>query len=145
MSPNKIQSHYSTTQREQLAIVIYTKLFKFHLLGQQFKIITDHRAFQWFLNFKDPDALTARWLQILAAYDFEIEHRSDKSFGHADCKSQLTATTTALNMTATMDVDASVVGQPHLSSQNLASFNSYTLPAQPSHSTTIPRDTNKSN
>ena len=59
--------------------------------------------------------------------------------------SRLPATTAALNMTAIMDVDASVVGQPNHSSQTLPSFNSYTPPAQPSHSTTIPRDTVQNN
>ena len=48
-------------------------------------------------------------------------------------------------MTATMGVDASVVGHSNHSSQNLPSFNSHTSPAQPSHSTTIPRDTVQSN
>ena len=65
--------------------------------------------------------------------------------GHADCMSQLPATTAARKMTATMDINASVVGQPNHSSQNLPSFNSHTRPAQPSHSTTIPRDTVRSN
>ena len=59
--------------------------------------------------------------------------------------SRLPATTAALDMTATMDIGASLVGQPNDSSQNLPSFNSHTPPAQPSHSTTIPRDTVKSN
>ena len=59
--------------------------------------------------------------------------------------SRLPATTGALNMTATMDVDASVVAQPNHSSQNLPSFNSHTPPAQPSHGTAIPLDTVQSN
>ena len=140
-SLNKAQSRYSTTKRELLAIVNYTRHFKHYLLGRRFKIITDHRALQWLHNFKDPDALTARWLEKLAVFDYEIEHRSGKSIGHADCMSRLPATTAALNMTVTMDIDAPLVGQPNHSSQNLPSFNSHTPPAQPSHSTTIPRDT----
>ena len=48
-------------------------------------------------------------------------------------------------MTATIDVEASVVGQPHHSSQTLRSFNSHTPPAHSSHSTTIPWDTIESN
>ena len=144
-SLNKAQSSYSTTKSELLAIVIYTRHFKHYLLGRQFKIITDHKALHWLHNFKDPDALTARWLEKLAAFDYEIEHRSGKSIGHADCMSRLPATTAALNMTATMDVDGSVVGQPNHSSQNLPSFNRFTPPAQPSRSTTIPRDTVQSN
>ena len=144
-SPNKAQSRYSTTQRKLLATVNYIRQFKHYLLGRRFKIITDHRALQWLHNFKDPDALTARRLRKLAAFDFEIEHRSGKNIGHADCISRLPATTAALNMTATMDVDASAVDQPNHSSQNLSSFNSQTSPAQPSHSTRIPWDTVKSN
>ena len=48
-------------------------------------------------------------------------------------------------MTATTDVEVSVVCQPQLSSRRLSSFNSHTPPAQPSYSTTIPRDTVKGN
>ena len=59
--------------------------------------------------------------------------------------SRLPASTVALNRTAAMDVDASVVVQTNHSSQNLPYFNSDTPPAQPSHSTTIPRDTAQSN
>ena len=59
--------------------------------------------------------------------------------------SRLPATTTALNMTATMAVDASVVSHPKPSRQNLPSFHSHNLPAHPSHSTTIPQDTIESN
>ena len=59
--------------------------------------------------------------------------------------SRLPASTTPVSMIATMDVDASLVGQLNHSSQKLPSFNSYTPPAQPSHSTTIPRDTTQSN
>ena len=40
---------------------------------------------------------------------------------------------------------ASVVGQPNQSSKNLPFINSHTPPAQPSHSTPIPRDTVQSN
>ena len=125
-SLNQAQSRYSTTERELLAIVNYTRHFKHYLLGRPFKIITDHRTLQWLHNFKDPDALTARWLEKLAAFDYEIEHRSGKSIGGAACISRLPATTAALNMTATMDLDASVVGQPNHSSQNLPSFNCHT-------------------
>ena len=140
-SLNKAQSCYSKTKRELLALVNYTRLFQHCLLGRRFKIITDHRALQWLHNFKDVIALTARWLEKLAGFDYEIEHGSGRSIGHADCMSRLRASSAALNMTATMDVDASVVGQPN----HLPSFNSHTPPAQPSHSTTIPRDTVKSN
>ena len=39
----------------------------------RFKIITDHRALEWFRKFKNQDALTARWLDKFAALDYAIE------------------------------------------------------------------------
>ena len=48
-------------------------------------------------------------------------------------------------MTAYMDVDAAVVGQPNPSARIFPSCNSHNPPEQLSHSTTIPRHTVKSN
>jgi hypothetical protein len=36
------------------------------------------------LNFKNPEDQIARWFEILAAYDFEIEHRAGHSHANAD-------------------------------------------------------------
>ena len=51
--------------------------------------MTDHRALQWLHNFKNPDGLTARWLEKLAAFDYEVQHRPGKSIGHADGLSRI--------------------------------------------------------
>ena len=81
---SKTQTRYSATKRELLAVVNFTRHFKHYLLGHKFTIITDHRALKWLHNFKDPDALTARWLEKSAAFDYEVVHRPRKSIGHAD-------------------------------------------------------------
>ena len=81
---SKSQTNYTAKKRELLAIVTFTRHFKHYLLGRKFKIVTDHRALQWLHNFKDPDGLTARWLEKLAAFDYEVQHRPGKSIGHAD-------------------------------------------------------------
>ena len=80
----KIQTNYSATKRELLAIVTFTRHFKHYLLGRNFKIVTDHcaLALQWLHNSKDRDELTARRLEKLAAFDYEVQHRPDKSIGH---------------------------------------------------------------
>ena len=44
---------------------------------------------QWLHNFKDPDGLTARWLEKLAAFEYEIVHRNGISIGHADSMSRI--------------------------------------------------------
>ena len=79
----KAQTRYFATKRELLGVVNFTSLFKHYLLGQKFTIITDHRALHWLHNFKDPDALTARWLEKLATFDYEVVHRPRKSVGLA--------------------------------------------------------------
>ena len=75
---SKSQKIYSATKRELLAIVTFTRQFEHYLLGRKFKIVTDHRALQWLHNFKDPDGLTARWLEKLAAFDYEVQRRPAK-------------------------------------------------------------------
>ena len=77
------KSNYSETIRELLAIVTFTRHFKFYLLGRKLKIATDHRALQWLHDVKDPDGLTAR-LEKLLASDYEVQHRRGKNIGHAD-------------------------------------------------------------
>ena len=86
---SKAQTRYSATKRELLAIVHFTRHFRHYLLGRKFTIVTDHRALQWLHNFKDPDGLTARWLEKLAAFDYEVRHKPGKSIGHADGLSRI--------------------------------------------------------
>ena len=86
---SKAQSRYSITKRKLLVIVNFTRHFKHYLLRRKFQIVTDHIALQWLHNFKDPDGLTARWLEKLTAFAYEIVHRSGKSIGHADPMSRI--------------------------------------------------------
>ena len=86
---SKAQTNYSATNRKPLAIVTFTRQFKHYLLERKLKIITDHRALHWLHNFKEPDGLTARWLETLAAFDYEVQHRPSKSIGHADGLSRI--------------------------------------------------------
>ena len=81
---SKSQTNLSATKRELLASVTFTSHFEHYLLGRNFKNVTDHRALQWLHNFKDPDGLTARWPEKLAAFDYEVQYRPGKSIGHAD-------------------------------------------------------------
>ena len=81
---SKSQTNYSTTKRELLAIVTFTRHFKHYLLERKFNLVTDHRALHWLHNFKDPDGLTARWPEMVAAFEYEVQHRPGKSNGHAD-------------------------------------------------------------
>ena len=76
---SKSQTNCSAKKRELLAVVTFTRHFKHYLLGRKFKIVTDHRALQWLRIFKDPDGLNAQWLEKLAAFDYEVQHRPGKN------------------------------------------------------------------
>ena len=96
---SKAQTRYLATKRKLLAVVNFTRHFRHYLLGRKFKMVTDHSALQWLHNFKDPDALTARWLEKHAAFNYEVVHRPGKSIGHADGLSRIPPR--ALNMVST--------------------------------------------
>ena len=81
---SKSQTNYSATKRELSAIVTFTRHFKHYLQGGIFKNNAYHRALQWLHNLKDPNGLTARWPEKVAAFDYEVQHRPGKSIGHAD-------------------------------------------------------------
>ena len=93
---SKAQTRYSATKRELSAVVSFTRNFRHYLLGTEFKIVTDHSALQCLHNFKDPDALTARLLEKLAAFIYEVVHRTSKPLGPKDGLSR--TPTRALNM-----------------------------------------------
>ena len=88
-SLSKSQTKYSATRRELLALVTFTRHFRHYLLGQKITKVTDHSALQWLHSFKDPDGITARWLEKLASFDYEFRHQPSKSIGHGDGLSRI--------------------------------------------------------
>ena len=80
----KLQTKYSAIHRDLLSIVTFTRHFCHYLLGQKLTIVTDHSPLGWLHSFKDPDGKTARWLEKLARFDYEVCHRPGKSISQAD-------------------------------------------------------------
>lgn len=78
------QEKYSVTRRELLAVVTFINHFRHYLLGQKFLLRTDHGSLRWLFDFKDPRGQVARWLEVLAQYDFDIEHRPGTRHQNAD-------------------------------------------------------------
>ena len=85
----KAQRNYSTTKKELLAVVTFVNTFRHYLLGRRFKLRTDHSSLQWLVNFRDPQGLLARWIEILADYQFDIVHRAGSAHGDADALSRM--------------------------------------------------------
>ena len=60
-----------------------------YLLGNKFKIQTDHRALLWIHNVKDPSSRLLRWRLRMEEYDYKIEYVKGKENEVADCLSRL--------------------------------------------------------
>ena len=71
---SKAERKYCVTRKELLAIVASVKHFHHYLYGPKFLIRTDHGAFRWLTNFKNPEGQLARWLETLSIYHYEIQH-----------------------------------------------------------------------
>ena len=75
---NKAEERYSTSETEPLAIVWAMKRLRPYLLGNKFKIQTDHRASVWLHNVKDPSSRLLRWRLRMEEYDCDIEYVKGK-------------------------------------------------------------------
>ena len=85
----KAERQYCATRREMLALVWAVRCYRPYLWGRRFVVRTDHNSLQWLRNFKEPQGQVARWLDILAEYDFSVEHRPGLKHSNADALSRL--------------------------------------------------------
>ncbi|KAG1463919.1 hypothetical protein G6F56_005189 [Rhizopus delemar] len=81
--------NYAPTKLECLAVIWAVQLFRPYLLGKRFKVITDHSALHGLLKAPNPTGIIARWLTILAEYDYEIKYRPGRVNESADFLSRL--------------------------------------------------------
>ena len=84
----KAERQYCATRKEMLALVWGIRHFRPYLYGRCFKAWTDHNSLRWLKNFREPEGQVARWLEILAEFDFDILHRPGKQHGNADSLSR---------------------------------------------------------
>ena len=76
------------TDKELLAVKYFIEYFKHYLIARKFTVRSDHQALKWLFSLKDPKGRVARWIEILSAYDFNIEYRPGKKHGNADAMSR---------------------------------------------------------
>ena len=86
LSPS--QRNYCATRRELLAVVEMTHKFRHYLVGQRFLLRVDHASLTWLLNFKEPEGMVARWIERLAFYQYDMQHRAGIKHGNADALSR---------------------------------------------------------
>ena len=78
------EKNYCVTRRELLAVVKAVKYFRPYLYGRAFRLRTDHASLRWLCRRKEPSNQVARWLEILAEFQYKLEHRSGVKHGNAD-------------------------------------------------------------
>ena len=116
-SLSKSQRQYSVTKKELLAAVTFVQQFRHYLLGRKFTLRTDHAALQWLVNFRNPDGLLARWLEILGEFQFEIVHRPGRLHEAPDALSRRPDPTQEVStQTDTMDFQSPPVAARHVQS-----------------------------
>jgi len=85
---NNTQRNYCPTRRELFAVITSLQHFRHYLLGNKVILRTDYHSLKWLRTFKRPEGILARWIETLAEFDFEIEHRAGRLHSDADAISR---------------------------------------------------------
>jgi transposase InsO family protein len=86
---DRAQANYTVTEKECLAVVWATELFRTLLLGKPFTLETDHSALRQILTTKDSAGRLARWALKLQEYDMNVLYRKGVNQGNADFFSRI--------------------------------------------------------
>ena len=82
------EEHYSTIEKECLAIKLAVQAFRVYLLGRPFVIQTDHRALEWLDKLRENNSRLTRWSLALQPFVFQVKYRCGKLNGNADSLSR---------------------------------------------------------
>uniref|UniRef100_H3AII3 Gypsy retrotransposon integrase-like protein 1 n=1 Tax=Latimeria chalumnae TaxID=7897 RepID=H3AII3_LATCH len=69
------ERHFSTTEKECLAVVWCLEHFWPYLEDTKFQVFKDHNSLRWLMNRPDPTGQSARWCLILQEFDFSVIHK----------------------------------------------------------------------
>jgi transposase InsO family protein len=87
-SLNKHERNYPSYKGELLALAWAVRMFRQHLQGTAFQLVTDHQPLLWIMKAKGLSGQYARWQMMLQEYDFEIQHRAGANHQNADVLSR---------------------------------------------------------
>ena len=72
------EKNYATYDLELAAIIHALKMWRHHLIGRKFTLMTDNKGLKYLLYYPNLNARQERWLAFLSEYDFEIQHIKGK-------------------------------------------------------------------
>uniref|UniRef100_K7GIQ8 Reverse transcriptase RNase H-like domain-containing protein n=1 Tax=Pelodiscus sinensis TaxID=13735 RepID=K7GIQ8_PELSI len=75
---------YATIEKEALAVKWALETLRYYLLGNPFKLVTDHAPLRWLQSMKESNSRIMRWYLALQPYTFEVQHRQGTRHGKAD-------------------------------------------------------------
>ena len=79
------EHQYCTTKKELAAVIYALKTFRHYVFGtEKFLLRTDHGALNSLFRVPAPIQQQARYLDFLADYNFEIQHRAGVNHGNFD-------------------------------------------------------------
>ena len=79
------ERQYCTTKKKLAAVIYALKEFRHYVVGGvRFLLRTDHGALTSLLKTPEPIQQQARYLNFLADYNFEIQHRAGSQHGNSD-------------------------------------------------------------
>ena len=89
---NAAERSYCTTRKELLGVIYGLKKFRHFLLARPMVIRTDHAALTFLMKTPEPLGQQARWLDLLAEYDFVIRHRAGTAHSNSDALPRVKST-----------------------------------------------------
>jgi hypothetical protein len=84
------EQNYNMTEREGLAMVYVLHKFRHYLLGNHFKMFTDHYALGYLVNKPLFGGMNCRWLLLFQEFDFEVIVKLGKLNAGPDHLSRIT-------------------------------------------------------
>lgn len=82
------ERRYTTSERECLALIFATKVFRPYLYGSKVTVYTDHSALTSLRNVKNPNGRLARWNLYLRDFDLMIAYKKGRANTDADALSR---------------------------------------------------------
>ena len=82
------ESRYSSWKGELSALVYGCRKYEHILKYRRFQVITDATGLKYLHSLKSPKGMAGRWIDELASYDFQVQHRPGRLNLNADCLSR---------------------------------------------------------
>ena len=82
------EKNYSTAEKEALAIKWALDKLRYHLLGPELTLVTDHAPLKWMASAKASNTRVTRWFLALQDFRFQMDHRPGRQHANADALSR---------------------------------------------------------